>query len=140
MVLPLTLMSMSISDPDFSFSCHTKQFRSKPVKYFNNYNLNADNNYIGLFNVPEFISFLSMDFNFMEENNMEQKYRNLWAAVLKQAIKDANQNTKYPFNNPQLWFKSDSHAVGSFLWICNILNIDPESIRFPLEIGIKRAA
>ena len=83
-----------------------------------------------------------MDFNFMEENNMdmEQKYRNLWAAVLKQAIKDANQNTKNPLNNPYLWFHSDSHAVGSFLWICNILNIDPESIRFPSTIGIKHAA
>jgi len=81
-----------------------------------------------------------MDFSFMEENKMEQKYKNLWSAVLKQAIKDANQNTKYPFNNPRLWFQSKNHTVGSFLWICNILNIDPESIRFPSETGIKRAA
>jgi hypothetical protein len=71
---------------------------------------------------------------------MEQNFRNLWAAVLKQAIKDAKQDLKSSLTSPGLWFYSDSQAIGSFLWICGVLNIDPESIRPVVRLEMKRAA
>jgi len=71
---------------------------------------------------------------------MDQKYRNLWAAVLKQAIKDAKQSVKSSLTGPGLWFCSNSHAIGSFLWICGVLNIDPVSVRPVAGVVMKRAA
>jgi hypothetical protein len=76
----------------------------------------------------------------MEVHNMDQKLRNLWAAVLKQAIKDAQQNFNKSLASPGLWFSSNSHAVGSFLWICGVLNIDPELVRPAAGFEMKRAA
>lgn len=71
---------------------------------------------------------------------MEQEYRNLWAAVLKQAIKDAGQEDQDSLNNPRLWFYSESKEIGSFLWICAVLNIDPESIDVPYKDEMRCAA
>jgi len=71
---------------------------------------------------------------------MDQEYRSLWAAVLKQAIKDANQCINNPLTSPGLWFSSNSHAIGSFLWICGVLNIDPLSVRPAAGFEMRRAA
>ncbi len=71
---------------------------------------------------------------------MDQNYRSLWAAVLKQAIKDANQYVNNPLTSPGLWFSSNSHAIGSFLWICSVLNIDPGSVRPSAGFEMRRAA
>lgn len=60
---------------------------------------------------------------------MEKEYRNLWAAVLKQAIKDAKKSLNNSLASPALWFSSDNQEIGSFLWICGILNVDPKSVR-----------
>ena len=73
-------------------------------------------------------------------HSMDQKYRNLWAAVLKQAIKDAQYSLNNSLSSPGLWFCSDSHSVGSFLWICGVLNIDPESVRPVARFEMKHAA
>jgi hypothetical protein len=71
---------------------------------------------------------------------MDQKYRDLWAAVLKQAIKDAKQSINSSLTSPGLWFSSNNHTVGSFLWICGVLNIDPVSVRPAAGFEMKRAA
>jgi len=71
---------------------------------------------------------------------MDQKYRNLWAAVLKQAIKDARESVNSSLTSPGLWFSSNSNAVGSFLWICGVLSIDPVSVRPAAGFEMKRAA
>jgi hypothetical protein len=71
---------------------------------------------------------------------MDQNYRNLWAAVLKQAIKDARQSVDNSLTSPGSWFRSKSHTLGSFLWICGVLNIDP-SLAMPYAcFEVKRAA
>ena len=59
---------------------------------------------------------------------MEKEYRNLWAAVLKQAIKDAKKSLNNSLTSPALWFSSNSQEIGSFLWICGVLNVDPKSV------------
>lgn len=63
-------------------------------------------------------------------------HRNLWVAVLRQALDDATYE-KPPHTNVPLhvhhyaidWFKSDRDGVGSFLWVCTILDFDPDRIR-----------
>ena len=56
--------------------------------------------------------------------------RNLWSAVLKQAIKDASEYHCGFFAERALsWFEDESKEIGSFQWICSILNLNPESIK-----------
>jgi hypothetical protein len=66
----------------------------------------------------------------MEGHGMEKIYQNLWSAVLKQAIEDV---AKYPggaFSETALsWFEDECDEIGSFQWICSILNLHPESIK-----------
>jgi hypothetical protein len=76
----------------------------------------------------------------MEKDCMEIEYKKLWAAVLKQAIKDAKQDLKSTLTSPGLWFYSNNDEVGSFLWICRVLNIDPDLIRPYARVEMKRAA
>jgi hypothetical protein len=67
---------------------------------------------------------------------IEKGCKNLWAAVLEQAIQDAQceiasykDKVEYIFSRNALeWFYSDGREIGSFLWICNILDIDPKSV------------
>jgi hypothetical protein len=66
----------------------------------------------------------------------EKACKNLWAAVLEQAIQDAQcemasnkENVEYIFTRNALeWFYGEGREIGSFLWICNILDIDPKSV------------
>jgi hypothetical protein len=61
--------------------------------------------------------------------------RCLWTAVLLQAIEDcagygvgkrARPRAQY---FARLWFKSANRDVGSFLWICDELELEPSSVR-----------
>ena len=54
--------------------------------------------------------------------------KNLWKAVLEQAFKDAQGKvgTYECSRNARVWFQSDSKDIGSFLWICEVLDLEPE--------------
>ena len=54
----------------------------------------------------------------------EEAYKRLWHAVLKQAIKDARWDM-----TARTWLCSKDQGTGSFLWICTLLDLSPESIR-----------
>jgi hypothetical protein len=63
--------------------------------------------------------------------------RRLWAAVLIQAIKDLTGHGRV-YKQPEraqvqyfarLWFADDNREVGSFLWICDQLEVEPSWIR-----------
>ena len=54
--------------------------------------------------------------------------RRLWAAVLEQAIDDLGRGYVYA-GQAQAWFQSQNEGVGSFLWVCRMLNIDPDYAR-----------
>jgi len=63
--------------------------------------------------------------------------RRLWAAVLIQAVRDVGGYGRFD-SEPQrrriqyfarLWFASDNRDVGSFLWICDELELEPSWIR-----------
>lgn len=74
-----------------------------------------------------------------EINEHDQKYKRLWAVVLLQAIKDIDENKvlwEWGRKNTQRikddaldWFKSDRSDYCSFIWICNILDLNAGTVR-----------
>jgi hypothetical protein len=66
----------------------------------------------------------------MVGHGMDETYLDLWYAVLKQAIVDVS---KYPvgyYSERALsWVEDECEEVGSFQWICSILNLNPEAIK-----------
>ena len=60
---------------------------------------------------------------------MEEACKRLWAAVLNQAIEEALKCKKKDLKKSALsWLRSKNQGIGSFLWICGVLNIDPTSV------------
>lgn len=56
-------------------------------------------------------------------------YRGLWASVLLQAIRDVDSSERCD-REPALTYINDSSAeTGSFLWVCEMLDLDPDRIR-----------
>jgi hypothetical protein len=57
----------------------------------------------------------------------------LWTQVILQAINDLDGRTSSIPGSAQdsarEWFASESDAVGSFIWTCQIINVDPNFIR-----------
>ncbi|GAB0057706.1 hypothetical protein SIID45300_02038 [Candidatus Magnetaquicoccaceae bacterium FCR-1] len=56
--------------------------------------------------------------------------RRLWAAVLERAILDLQDRTTRA--DAITWIRSHRHGVGSFHWICQQLDMDPDSVRHAL--------
>ena len=67
--------------------------------------------------------------------------RKLWAAVLIQAVDDlkiklrlkegeqTKNNKQYLKNQAKAYFKTNRTHIGSFIWICNLFNINPDLAR-----------
>ena len=57
----------------------------------------------------------------------------LWTAVILQAIDDLGRRTRLSPRSAQTdakeWFASEDDAVGSFIWACHVIDIDPSFIR-----------
>ncbi len=76
----------------------------------------------------------SGDDSLMEADAMRDACKELWVAVLGQAIKDTRGDTTghRGHHRPILreaaraWFGSENREVGSFLWICEILECNPK--------------
>jgi hypothetical protein len=60
----------------------------------------------------------------------------LWTQVILQAINDLDgQTSSTPGStkdSAREWFASESNAVRSFIWTCQIINVDPNFIRSQL--------
>jgi uncharacterized lipoprotein YmbA len=63
----------------------------------------------------------------MDAGMKPEESRKLWAAVLDQAIKDALSGNLYLKKEARDWFCSKNQDIGSFLWVCSTLDINPES-------------
>lgn len=69
---------------------------------------------------------------------MDESYRNLWAAVLDQAIEDVRQyNGGFSMERAILWFESESNEIGSFLWVCSVLDLNPKPIKMFIRPEIR---
>jgi hypothetical protein len=65
---------------------------------------------------------------------MSDGNRKLWFAVLEQATKDAEGDVKGPYNKyikegARVWFRRENQGIGSFLWVCLMLDLNPEVVR-----------
>jgi hypothetical protein len=60
----------------------------------------------------------------------------LWTQVILQAIKDLDGRTsltpRSAKDSAREWFASESDAVSSFKWTCQIIDVDPDFIRSQL--------
>lgn len=69
---------------------------------------------------------------------MSRSILDLWEEVLKKALADAKdgpgkQEVKdYVYctkENAKEWIKSDSEEPGSFIWVCELLELSPSAVR-----------
>ena len=78
---------------------------------------------------------LNLDFDYVERKSAHGKlmlpYMRLWWAVLLQAVNDVTQATTEDMDRKVLldWFNSDRQDVCSFIWICDILDLNHEYVR-----------
>jgi hypothetical protein len=64
--------------------------------------------------------------------------RQLWTAVLRLAFEDLENRKIAP--RARFWFNSSKTGPGSFLWVCENLELDPKSIRRRVLEVIERGA
>lgn len=55
--------------------------------------------------------------------------RELWGAVLSQAIEDLSKPASFPNQAIRHWFLSPNQQIGSFIWICGQLEIEADAAR-----------
>jgi len=78
--------------------------------------------------------------------NISDNYRDMWSAVLELAGAEATLNPELHsyvgernvlklIRNAQNWFNSKNQGVGSFLWICTVLDLDPNLTRTAMLNG-----
>ena len=73
---------------------------------------------------------------------MKETYKQLWTAVIEQAVKDAQgAATTYAYREgAREWFACEDEGVGSLAWICGILDVDSNFIRAGLASRVNRAS
>jgi len=60
---------------------------------------------------------------------MQDACKRLWYAVLEQAVKDAQGYYNSRREEARQWLFSENHGAASFLWICDVLGLDPDFFR-----------
>jgi hypothetical protein len=58
--------------------------------------------------------------------------RGLWLAVMWRALADYCGDVQNDIRTASRWIKSDNIYVGSFVWICDTIGIDPGRLRHVL--------
>lgn len=75
-------------------------------------------------------------------------YLKLWVSVLKIALADAAKYEAYAQNERKYvsgeglkahrWLFSNSHRETSFIWVCDMLKVDPDAVRRSFKLGWKK--
>jgi hypothetical protein len=61
---------------------------------------------------------------------MQKACERLWSSVLERAIEDFRGfHGLWLQNNAKTWLLSNNDGIGSYLWICGVLNLDPPTVR-----------
>jgi hypothetical protein len=64
----------------------------------------------------------------IEPDQLTDAERKLWANVLLQAQTDLSGRDPIA-RSARLWFSSRDDAIGSFIWICHHLSLEPDAAR-----------
>lgn len=69
-----------------------------------------------------------------DETDSTSDYYQLWAAVLKQAVLDIKKRSQShtDYISAYEWMMSKEHYPGTFIWVCDLLNLDPEFVKAKL--------
>jgi len=59
---------------------------------------------------------------------MTEPEQTLWSSVLTQAIQDLS-GSNFVAKRARAWLTSRSTALGSLIWICDQLGLDPDAVR-----------
>ena len=62
--------------------------------------------------------------------------RDLWIAVILIAVDDLTGKDPGYARDASDWFYSSEQNVGSFIWVCHLLGVEPTAIRRGLTLGI----
>lgn len=73
----------------------------------------------------------------MKSKSDQQPYFRLWKAVLIRAIQDLYPRKGQIYLSTLHWFSSKSIDIGSYLWICSILEIDPSYLKTRIFEALK---
>lgn len=67
----------------------------------------------------------------------------LWAAVFSQGARDyaISCMIREPLAaEPQVWFWSDEDHIGSFVWLCDVFNLQPRHARSQILLRLRHLA
>jgi len=64
----------------------------------------------------------------IEAEQLTDPERKLWAHVLLQALADLGGHDSIA-RPARVWFVSKADSIGSFIWICHHLSMDPAAVR-----------
>jgi hypothetical protein len=64
----------------------------------------------------------------IEPDQLTDPERKLWANVLLQAQSDINARDPIA-RSARRWFCSREDSIGSFIWVCHHLSLDPDAAR-----------
>jgi hypothetical protein len=56
----------------------------------------------------------------------------LWTEVILQAIDDLDRCTSSASRSARHWFASEDDGIGSFVWSCRVVDVDPSRVRSAL--------
>jgi hypothetical protein len=60
---------------------------------------------------------------------MPDACKRLWSAVLEQAISDVQGDSNSDREEARKWLLSENYGTASFLWICDVLGLEPNFLR-----------
>jgi len=64
----------------------------------------------------------------IETEQLTDAERKMWAYVLLQALTDLSGRDPFA-RSARLWFSSRDDSIGSLIWICNHLSLEPDAVR-----------
>jgi hypothetical protein len=60
----------------------------------------------------------------------------LWTEVIVLSLRDlTNPKNPYAAREAQDWLSSENRVIGSFIWVCWLIDVDPSFIRAALARG-----
>jgi hypothetical protein len=65
-----------------------------------------------------------------------EKLISFWQFYLEQAKEDLSSKSKKIRNSAKAWFRSSGREIGSFLWVCDIVNAEPEEVKKDLKFSL----
>lgn len=60
--------------------------------------------------------------------------RKLLRAMLKRAVRDLRGRNEQLKAEAEVWFRAEHDSLGSFLWLCDMIMLDPAWLRAQLKL------